>query len=57
MRSRGGGIRDSPLPFPFPLPVAFEGLGRGLKVGRLEVGRGLGRPRADVEFLEGVGGG
>lgn len=53
MRSRGGGIRDSPLPL--PLPPALENLGWGLKVGRLEVGRGLGRPRAEGELLEAVG--
>lgn len=52
MRSRGGGIRDNPLLLPLPLPA---GLGWGLKVGRLEVGRALGRPRTEVEFLEAVG--
>lgn len=57
MRSRGGGIRDSPLPFPLPLPVAFDSLSWGLKVGRLEIGRVLGRPRAEVVFLEAVGDG
>lgn len=51
MRSRGGGIRDNPL----LLPIGFESLGWGLKVGRLEVGRGLGRPRAEVVFLDAVG--
>lgn len=53
MRSRGGGIRDNPLPL--LLPLAFESLGWGVKVGRLEIGRGLGRPRAEVGVLEAVG--
>lgn len=53
MRSRGGGIRDNPL----LLPVGFASLGWGLKVGRLEVGRGLGRTREEVGFLDAVGDG
>lgn len=48
MRSRGGRIRDNPL----LLPVGFASLGWGLKVGRLEVGRGFGRPRVEVVFLD-----
>lgn len=57
MRSRGGGIRDGPLPLPLPLPLppTLESLGWGLKVGRLEVGRGLARPRAGGEFLGAAG--
>lgn len=48
-------MRERPLPL--PLLETLEGLGWGLKVGRLEVGRGLGRPRAEVEFLGAVGDG
>jgi hypothetical protein len=38
-----------------PLPLGLGSLGCGLKVGRLETGRGLGRARADGEFLEPAG--
>lgn len=59
IRSRGAGSREEPLPLTFPLPLLpiFENLGWGLKVGRLEIGRGFGRPRVDGEFLEEAGDG
>lgn len=43
------------MPLPLLLLEAFGSLGWGLKVGRLEVGRGLGRLRAKGEFLDAVG--
>lgn len=41
-------MRDKPL----PLLDTLWTLGWVLEVGRLEIGRGLGRPRAEIEFLE-----
>lgn len=57
IRSRGAGSREEPLLLPLPLLPTLENLGWGLKVGRLEIGRGFGRPRVDGEFLEEAGDG